>query len=122
MPICFGRISFPLSAGSTHSEPPDWPRVYGELAVYLDLILKWNERINLTSIRAPEEIVRRHFGESLFAGAHLGACDPARLRLRRGLPRRAHPTAPADVQVTLAESRVRKAAFLHEVCAPWACH
>ena len=49
----------------------DWPRICAQLAAYLDLILKWNARTNLTAIRAPEEIVRRHFGESLFAGLHL---------------------------------------------------
>jgi 16S rRNA (guanine527-N7)-methyltransferase len=44
-----------------------------KLSVYLDLLLKWNARTNLTAIRDPEEIVRRHFGESLFTGANLPA-------------------------------------------------
>src|ERR1700689_1736955 len=34
---------------------------------YLDLLLRWNARINLTAVRGPEQIVSRHFGESLFA-------------------------------------------------------
>src|SRR5260370_30861586 len=46
-----------------------------QLSTYLDLLLKWNARTNLTAIRDPEEIVRRHFGESLFAARHLGSCD-----------------------------------------------
>ena len=33
-----------------------------QLSLYLDLLLKWNARTNLTAIRDPEEIVRRHFG------------------------------------------------------------
>jgi 16S rRNA (guanine527-N7)-methyltransferase len=37
------------------------------LQVYLDLLLRWNARINLTAVRDPEQIVTRHFGESLFA-------------------------------------------------------
>ncbi len=37
------------------------------LSLYLDLLLRWNERTNLTAIRDPEQIVERHFGESLFA-------------------------------------------------------
>ncbi len=48
--------------------------LYPKLSTYLDLLLKWNTRTNLTAIRDPEEIVRRHFGESLFAAQHL---DPA---------------------------------------------
>ena len=35
-----------------------WPRIHEQLAVYLDLLLKWNARVNLTAIRSPEEIVR----------------------------------------------------------------
>jgi 16S rRNA (guanine527-N7)-methyltransferase len=41
------------------------------ISSYIDLLLRWNARINLTAIRAPEEIVTRHFGESLFAARHL---------------------------------------------------
>ncbi len=37
------------------------------ISTYIDLLLRWNARINLTGIRGPEEIVTRHFGESLFA-------------------------------------------------------
>src|SRR5579885_3761947 len=31
---------------------------------YVDLLLRWNQKINLTSIRTPEECLTRHFGES----------------------------------------------------------
>jgi 16S rRNA (guanine527-N7)-methyltransferase len=41
------------------------------ISTYIDLLLHWNARINLTAIRNPEEIVTRHFGESLFAARHL---------------------------------------------------
>jgi len=50
------------------------------ISTYIDLLLRWNARINLTAIRDPEEIVTRHFGESLFAArllfpprVHVGA-------------------------------------------------
>ena len=42
-----------------------------QISTYIDLLLRWNSRINLTAIRDPEEIVTRHFGESLFAARHL---------------------------------------------------
>jgi 16S rRNA (guanine527-N7)-methyltransferase len=51
-----------------------------QISMYIDLLLRWNARINLTAIRTPEEIVARHFGESLFAARHLpliGIRDPA---------------------------------------------
>jgi 16S rRNA (guanine527-N7)-methyltransferase len=45
--------------------------LYTQLSLYLDLLLKWNARTNLTAIRDPEQIIQRHFGESLFAGLQL---------------------------------------------------
>jgi len=42
-----------------------------QISTYIDILLRWNARINLTAIRDPEEIVTRHFGESLFAARHL---------------------------------------------------
>jgi 16S rRNA (guanine527-N7)-methyltransferase len=91
------------------------PELAAQLLVYLDLILKWNGKVNLTSIRAPEEIVHRHFGESLFAAARLG---PTRTLLDfgsgAGFPGVPIQLARPEVQVTLAESRARKSAFLRE--------
>jgi 16S rRNA (guanine527-N7)-methyltransferase len=42
-----------------------------QISIYIDLLLRWNARINLTAIRQEEEIVTRHFGESLFMARHL---------------------------------------------------
>src|SRR6267378_2729314 len=41
------------------------------ISTYIDILLRWNARMNLTAVRQPEEIVTRHFGESLFAARHL---------------------------------------------------
>ncbi len=43
------------------------PRLIEALERYLDLLQRWNARVNLTAVRDPETIVTRHFGESLFA-------------------------------------------------------
>ena len=95
---------------------PDWPPIYAQLYIYLELILKWNARINLTAIRTPEEIVRRHFGESLFAGMRLDACQTLLdFGSGAGFPGLPIQLLRPDVAVTVAESRSRKAAFLHEV-------
>ncbi len=102
--------------GVEGGESPDWPGICGQLSVYLELILKWNARINLTAIRTPEEIVRRHFGESLFVGLRLGACRTVLdFGSGAGFPGGPMQLLRPDVVVTLAESRARKAAFLHEV-------
>jgi 16S rRNA (guanine527-N7)-methyltransferase len=41
------------------------------ISTYIDLLLRWNARVNLTSVRQPEDIVTRHFGESFFLARHL---------------------------------------------------
>jgi 16S rRNA (guanine527-N7)-methyltransferase len=106
---------------------PDPPAtLLPRLSLYLDLLLKWNARTNLTAIRDPEEIVRRHFGESLFAARHLpletpdvstpGAAAATLLDLGSGAGFPGLPIAllRTGVQVTLAESQNKKAAFLRE--------
>jgi len=50
----------------------DLPRsLLDNISTYIDLLVRWNQRINLTAIRDPEHIVTRHIGESLFAAHHL---------------------------------------------------
>ncbi|MGH9579084.1 MAG: 16S rRNA (guanine(527)-N(7))-methyltransferase RsmG, partial [Terriglobales bacterium] len=88
------------------------------ISIYIDILLRWNRKINLTAVRKPEEIVTRHFGESLFAARHL--LEGGALRVMDvgsgagfpGLPLKIH--APA-IRLTLIESHSRKAAFLREV-------
>jgi 16S rRNA (guanine527-N7)-methyltransferase len=50
------------------------PAQLDQISTYIDLLLRWNQRINLTAVRDPEQIVTRHFGESLFAARHLFPC------------------------------------------------
>lgn len=91
------------------------PEILPQLSVFLDLLLKWNARTNLTAIREPEQIVRRHFGESLFAGRHLDLCDTL-LDLGSGAGFPGIPIAilRPEIHITLAESQNKKATFLRE--------
>jgi 16S rRNA (guanine527-N7)-methyltransferase len=59
------------------------PSQLDQISIYIDLLLRWNARINLTAIRHPEEIVTRHFGESFFLARHLfpNPCHPERSRV-----------------------------------------
>jgi len=94
--------------------------MYQQLAQYLELLRKWNARTNLTAIRDPEEMVRRHFGESLFAAQHLGT-EPADCKTLldfgsgAGFPGLPIQLYRPDLQVTLGESQNKKATFLREV-------
>jgi len=87
------------------------------LILYLDLLLKWNARTNLTAIRNPEEIVRRHFGESLFAAQHIGPQTKTLLDFGSGAGFPGVPIAllHPEIHITLAESQNKKATFLREI-------
>jgi 16S rRNA (guanine527-N7)-methyltransferase len=94
------------------------PQQLDQLQRYLDLLLKWNAKISLTSLRDPEEIVRRHFGESLFASEHL-QLDAASTLIDfgsgAGFPGLPMKILAPHLHVTLIESRQKKVTFLREV-------
>ena len=101
------------------AEPRLTDELMEQLSTYLDLLLRWNARVNLTAIRRPEEIVSRHFGESLFTGAHLAErLQPGAELLDygsgAGFPGLPIQLLLPNVRVTLAESQAKKAAFLRE--------
>jgi 16S rRNA (guanine527-N7)-methyltransferase len=92
------------------------PLLYTQLSTYLDLLLKWNARTNLTAIREPAEIVRRHFGESLFAAQHLARCRTLLdFGSGAGFPGLPIQLYLPEIAVTLAESQNKKATYLREV-------
>jgi 16S rRNA (guanine(527)-N(7))-methyltransferase RsmG len=68
-----------------------------QISTYIDLLLRWNARINLTAIRHPEEIVTRHFGESFFLARHVfpDASSVARTLLSAN-PGSTQPQPPPD--------------------------
>jgi 16S rRNA (guanine527-N7)-methyltransferase len=96
--------------------------LYHQLSAYLDLLLKWNARTNLTAIREPEQIIQRHFGESLFTGLQLLNLEPGTLNLTSlldfgsgaGFPGLPIQLLLPELRVTLAESQGKKASFLRE--------
>ena len=89
------------------------------ISTYIDLLLKWNARINLTAIRDPNEIVQRHFGESFFAAKYLLEQNRPKTAIDlgsgAGFPGVPFAMLALDVQVTLIESQQKKATFLKEL-------
>jgi len=83
---------------------------------YLALILRWNSRMNLTAIRAPEEIQSRHFVESIACARLLPQDIGSLLDFGSGVGFPGIPVALCrpEIAVTLAESQSKKAAFLQE--------
>src|SRR5579862_479369 len=94
-----------------------------QLSSYLDLLLRWNSRVNLTAVRQPEEIVTRHFGESLFAARRLFASGAQTNTAQRvidfgsgaGFPGLPIKIWVPEIELILIESNQKKTTFLREV-------
>ena len=86
------------------------------LEAHMEMLLRWNQKLNLTSIRNREETIERHYCESLFLGMHLpsGAWKIADIGSGAGFPGFPVAVLRPDCQVTLIESHQRKAVFLRE--------
>jgi 16S rRNA (guanine527-N7)-methyltransferase len=88
---------------------------------YLNLLLKWNARVNLTAVRTPEKIVTRHFGESFFVASRLlpatESISVIDLGSGAGFPGLPLAMFAPSATVTLIESNTKKAVFLNEVIA-----
>jgi 16S rRNA (guanine527-N7)-methyltransferase len=138
-----------FSQNSCHSEqgpmPGEEPAVLAaaqleHISTYIDILQRWNARINLTAIRSEEEIVTRHFGESLFAARHFfppassmfppplvkgfDSANDQRLTTNdrvadlgsgAGFPGLPIKLWAPGISVTLIESNQKKAVFLREV-------
>jgi 16S rRNA (guanine527-N7)-methyltransferase len=87
-----------------------------KLIVYVDLLLRWNRKINLTSIANAEECVTRHFGES-FLLYHLVELTGQLLDIGSGagFPGLALKLLSPSLEVVLLEPVSKKRAFLKEV-------
>lgn len=86
---------------------------------YYQLVLKWNPRLHLTTLTAPETFFDRHLRESEFAESALLPEVKQVWDLGSGLGIPGLPLAVLrnDLTVTLVESKRHKAIFLEEVAA-----
>jgi len=95
--------------------PPLPEEAAEKFASYLALLLKWNAKLNLTAIREPSEIIRRHFVECI----QCAQCLPPVSTLLDFGSGAGFPGIPIAllrpwIEVTLGESQAKKAAFLRE--------
>lgn len=84
--------------------------------VYISLIIRWNERVNLTAIRDENDILARHFVESIACARALPTGINTLLDFGSGAGFPGIPIAICrpEIAVTLAESQGKKIAFLRE--------
>src|SRR5467141_4994090 len=88
-----------------------------QIQQYIKILLTWNEKVNLTAIRDPLEILYRHFCESMYAAEAIPLKDGrlADVGSGAGFPGLPLKLMRPELQVFLVESNIKKVTFLAEV-------
>ena len=81
---------------------------------YLDLLIEWNQKINLTALKTEEEIIEKHFYDSLLMAEEIKFDDQSLLDVGTGA---GFPGIPLkivfeDLFVTLLEPTLKRVNFL----------
>lgn len=89
---------------------------YGQFYAYMELLIEWNEKMNLTAITDPKEIILKHFVDSLTIAKYVKE-DKSIIDMGTGA---GFPGIPIkiyrkDVKVVLADSLNKRIKFLDEV-------
>ena len=84
---------------------------------YMSILQRWNEKLNLTAIRDPLEILYRHFCESMFAAVAVPVPSGrlADIGTGAGFPGIAMKIMQPKIELFLVESNIKKGTFLAEI-------
>lgn len=83
---------------------------------YMNLLLEWNEKINLTAIIEPEEVILKHFIDSLTINKYIEKNKIiADVGTGAGFPGIPLKIYRSDLNVTLVDSLNKRINFLNEV-------
>jgi len=112
----------PLSEDAIRRALDEFSIIVNDLQVvliqqYMAILQRWNEKLNLTAIRDPLEILYRHFCESMYAAVAV-PIESGRLAdigSGAGFPGIPMKILRPDVELFLVESNIKKGTFLAEV-------
>lgn len=87
-----------------------------QFARYAELLVEWNQKMNLTAITEPNEIVTKHFVDSLYGLGYLAAGDRLiDVGTGAGFPGIPLKIARPDLSLTLLDSLNKRLTFLNTV-------
>jgi 16S rRNA (guanine527-N7)-methyltransferase len=100
---------FGLCLGETHLR---------QFRIYMERLMLWNSRVALVSQTDPQQIVCKHFVDSLFAALKCEGGDRiVDLGSGAGFPGLVAAIVRPEISVCLVESRRKKVSFLNDVIA-----
>jgi 16S rRNA (guanine527-N7)-methyltransferase len=83
---------------------------------YISILLHWNDKLNLTAIRDPLDILHRHFCESMYGAVAVEVFGRlADIGSGPGFPGIPLKILRPDLELFLVESNIKKGTFLAEV-------
>lgn len=107
-----------LTAAAADSAIDLSPAQVEAFAVYNDLLVAWNEKVNLTAITAPQEVAVKHVIDSLTCYAEAvfpPGCSVVDVGTGAGFPGLPLKIYRPDICLTLLDSLNKRLIFLHAV-------
>lgn len=106
-----------LEEGASAYQVPLSQRMLNDFSRYQELLVEWNDKVNLTAITDEEGIVIKHFIDSLSLSPLLGSCGKKIIDVGTGAGFPGIPIAIIhdDVSVCLLDSLDKRVRFLDDV-------
>ena len=91
-------------------------KLIDKLLIYINILKKWNKKINLTAITNDFDIVKHHFFDSLAVTKFIEQKKILDVGSGAGFPGIVLALCDATRQVTLVDKVGKKAAFMKQIC------
>ena len=93
--------------------------VFEKLDYYAEFLVEYNEKVNLTAITEPSEILIKHFIDSILLSKHVDIPEKSRIidvGTGAGFPSVPLKIYRPDINITLLDSLNKRIVFLEQLC------
>lgn len=94
--------------------------IYKKLDIYADFLVEYNEKVNLTAITAPDEILIKHFADSIKIAELIDIPQYSKIidvGTGAGFPSVPLKIYRPDLELTLLDSLQKRIVFLEKLCS-----